>query len=70
MNDEKLYLVTATTKTEGLVLSEVFENLEDALEFETKEVKNQLRNAYSDAMADNDTLQIGFGTLKLHTKQN
>ena len=66
MDGKKLYLITATTKTEGLVLSEVFENLDDALDFETNGVDGQLRSEYGNKMADCDSLSIGFGPLTLH----
>ncbi len=65
MDSKTLYLVSATTKTEGLVLSEVFENVDDALYFETHGVDKQLRTEYGDGMADSDSLQVGFSKLKL-----
>ena len=60
----QLYTITATTNL-GLVLEEVFTNEDDALAFE-KRVDEILRITYSDMMADDPSLQVGFGMRKLH----
>ena len=62
MSNKKIYVVSATTTIEGLVLLELFEDIDDALSFEKNGVKKQLRNEYSDKMADCPDLQIAFST--------
>lgn len=66
MNKE-LYLIYATTDSSGLVLNEIFENMDDALEFEKNEVKKQLLANYGEKMVNCKSLQIGFGKVPLHT---
>ena len=56
----KLYLITATTTTSGLVLSEIFENEADALDFEKNGVRKQLLEEYGYNMANAESLTIGF----------
>lgn len=66
-NAKTIYLITATVDGSGLVLHEVFENLQDALDFENNDgVRKQLRREYSDAMADDPSLTRGMATLQLH----
>ena len=66
---KQLYLITATTDTEGLVLNEIFEDVGDALAFERDGVKRQLREHYGDSMADAESLSIGFHSVILHESE-
>lgn len=55
----ELHVITACTKSCGVVLVEVFDDLEKANDFMTNGVDAQLRKEYGDAMADDKTLSIG-----------
>ena len=65
-NKNELYLITATTRSEGLVLSEIFQDVDEALYFEKNGVIRQLRTNYGESMANCDSLQIGFRPMKVH----
>ena len=63
---KKLFLISVVEPGSGLVLNEVFEDIDDALHFEKHGVKDQLRAEYGDKMADCKDLAIGFHIMALH----
>ena len=60
-----VYVIYATTAVEGIVLLEVFTDLDKALTFEKDDVDAQLRRNYGDKMADCESLQIGMSTTEV-----
>jgi len=66
---KKVYLVTASTKPEGLVVSEIFEDIDEALAFDEDGIEKQLEKEYGKEILESSSLTYGFATHILHEKK-
>jgi len=62
----EIYVVAAHVDGNGIVMSEVFEDIDEALEYEKNGMDAQIREEYGDLMADHPSLETMFATRKLH----
>ena len=64
----RVYVVTAEVEGSGIIVMELFEDCDDALQFQASGLDSQIRTEYGDVAADHPSLTTGFSTRKLHPK--